>query len=590
MGSGLLYLGLRSALILLGVVAPALAMVRSDPEVASTSSAAAMQIVSFRFRTDTAVGLNEDAGWGAPENVVPELHYDRPFRLRLQVRAIAERALGEVAGLQYRRSGEPWRAVGVADFPYPDFATPVVSVVSTEAYAAGAGTEPLLGGADEDESDEGQGLNAVAMTPAWNPLEDEIVEWEWPLVIRRFADGPTFSADGTVFELRAVDGLGYPLAGSSSLQIPVTAAPRHLGGTFVETPGRLGPYQSAQGHLYFFMEPTETDNRLLAMRSVDYGLSWEEVDAEHRPVADDLEGVSSTRVGNTIHLVHQVSEEVFHHAFAIGGDEGEDQWLIDSHSIATHEEPPTQFADIAARSDGSLVVAYAGLEKLFLQSRHADGSWGDAVRVDDDLSPSLSGPVLVAHDNDVITLAYTGFDGSGFVRHLLPDNTLSPRQRLSNKLGVEDEYNGAFLPLVAIPGSGETVVIYQEEDGLLYERRFAADDVLSPPVKVSALPAVHNAVDSEQVGADLVAYEGTLHLLFIEAASRSIYYTRSVVPGEWSEPELVIDGIEGSWVRGSIHRDDQGQLVYGFVYDAGSKGGAGMNRYHSILLGTGAAM
>jgi hypothetical protein len=46
-----------------------------------------------------------------------------------------------------------------------------------------------------------------------------------------------------------------------------------------------------------------------------------------------------------------------------------------------------------------------------------------------------------------------------------------------------------------------------------------------------------------------------------------------------------VGDILGSWVRGNLYTNADGAKVYGFVYDAGSDGGAGMNRYGEIELG-----
>ncbi len=553
-------------------------------EALPSRSAGRLELVAFRVRDDVDAALNADAGWAAPENSPAALRYDTPFRFRIQVRAADSWPEGHLLRLQYRRRGGPWMPLGVAGFPYPRFATPVVSVVSTPAYAHGAETERLLG----DPSiawDDGAGLNGVAETPVWR-AQGEALEWEWPLVVRRFADGARFSADGELFELRVVDGHGRALPGRPPARLTVSATAGHLGGTFVETPGRLGPYQSRSGHLYFFMEPTETDNRLMAVLSTDHGRSWREVDPEGRPVAGDLEGVASARIGDTVHLVHQVTREVFHHAFELDGA-GPARWLINSQTIARPEEPPTQFADLVARRDGSLVALYAGPTRLFLQVRSPPGDWGLPKEIDASMGPELSGPVLATGPDDRVTMAYTGRDGRGFVRHLLPDGTLTPRRELSVSLGRNDAENGAILPLVVLPGSGTTVVLYREEDGLLRERRFTSGGDLSDPVIVSRLPVVTDAVDSEQVGADLVVNEGVLHLLFIEQDSRALYHVSSRQPGVWAEPRLLVDDIDASWVRGAVHRDAAGQAVYGFVYDAGSRGGAGANRYFALPLDSG---
>lgn len=543
----------------------------------SPINAVAIELLAQRFRSDFAAHLNADSGWAAAENAPAKLYFDQPFRLRVQTRALANQIEGHILTLQYRKNGEHWLPIGVSNFPYPRLATPSVAIVSTRAYQHGDETERLLGDM-RIEWDEGFAINLAASTPVFRG-GSEALEWEWPLVVRRFADGPSFNEDGTVIEFRLVDGLGRPVDGRAPAVAEFEAAPGHLGGTFIESPGRIGPYQSESGELYFFMEPTETDNRFMAMRSEDFGRSWREVSGHNRPAADDLEGVATARFGDTIHIVHQVSEEVFYHAFDMAGG----VWITDSESIATHAEPPTQFAALAARSDGSLVAMYAGEQRVFLQIRDSNGVWGRAAVVDADIEPALSGPVVEVLENDLVVIAYTALDGRGFVRHLLPDDSLSPRLLLSNRMGVHETENGAILPIAALP-AGDSAIVYREQDGLLYERRLNADTQLSRAVRVSDIPVVTGAVDSDQVGADLISAGDSLHLLFIDAASRSIYYTHSARSGQWSVPKVVVSGIEASWVRGSLHFDSNKQPIYGFVYDAGSQGGAGMNRYASLSL------
>jgi len=563
---------------LLTLSAAPLSMASDNP-----AAATSLEWLAFRFRSDFSIDLNADQGWAAQENAQAALHYDKPFRFRIQTMATQSPAQGHLLSLQYRAQGGDWQPVGVSDFPYPAFATPMVSVVSTDAYAQGAETQRLLGSA-ATPWDDGAGLNASAATPVWRTT-GEALEWEWPLVIRRFSDGPAFAQNDEVFELRVVDGLGAPLAGPADALVSMSAEPGHLGGTFIETPVRIGPYQSDNGHLYFFMEPSETHNRFMAVTSADFGNTWKEVDGEGRPDAVDLEGVATTRIGSVIHILHQISEEVLYHAFETGDSEtNPGRWLVNSQSIARLAEPPTQFVDVAARSDGSLVALYAGAQKLFLQTRSAQGDWSAPREVDVDTGPELSGPMLVSGPEDILTLAYTGRDGSGFIRHLHPDDSLSPRLVLSRALGVSDSENGAILPMIVLPDSGSTVVLYREESGLLHERRFSLTGELSEPVQVTALSVVTNAVDSEQAGADLVQHDGSLHVLFIAQQSRAIFHSRSTQPGVWSTPQAIIEGVDAGWVRGSVHLNASGDPVYGFVFDGGSRGGSGFNRYFALPL------
>jgi hypothetical protein len=71
-------------------------------------------------------------------------------------------------------------------------------------------------------------------------------------------------------------------------------------------------------------------------------------------------------------------------------------------------------------------------------------------------------------------------------------------------------------------------------------------------------------------------------VLFIEDSSRSIFSTHDT--GGWQPSTLRVDVILGSWVRGNVYTRNDGTKVYGFVYDAGSHGGAGMNRFAELVL------
>ena len=170
------------------------------------------------------------------------------------------------------------------------------------------------------------------------------------------------------------------------------------------------------------------------------------------------------------------------------------------------------------------------------------------------------------------------------MRHLLPGDGLSSRVRFADNLGVTDSENGAIAPLLVLPESGETVLIYRRTDGYLYERRFRRDGSLTDQVQVTRQPVVTDAVDAEQVGADTIYHNGTVHVLFIDANDRDVYHVQSEPSGSWSNARRVLSDVNAGWVRGSIHADEQGRDVYGVVIDTGSQGGSGFNRYLSIPL------
>jgi hypothetical protein len=191
--------------------------------------------------------------------------------------------------------------------------------------------------------------------------------------------------------------------------------------------------------------------------------------------------------------------------------------------------------------------------------------------------------MLVRGADDVIHLAYTADDGTAWYRRLTADGELTPRERLTNGLGTDAEDVGSILPLVYLPESNGVSVIYRLDDGTLQERRSVDHGPLTKAVTVTGRAVVQNAVDADQTGADAIADGETVHVLFIDEATRQLYHSRRGAGGDWSAPVRQTEGVEAQWVRGSrlVHDD---RAVYGYVFDAGSDGGSGRNRYAEIAL------
>jgi hypothetical protein len=204
--------------------------------------------------------------------------------------------------------------------------------------------------------------------------------------------------------------------------------------------------------------------------------------------------------------------------------------------------------------------------------------------LDPEIGPNQAGPQTVLGANDTLHLAYYGTDGTIWYRRFLPDGTLTPREQLATGAGTSRAEYGAVLPLVFIPESNTVVIIYRLDSGNLWERRVVNHRRPTPAVQVTSRIVITDAVDSQQPGADAVRDGNTVHLLFIEKSSRSIFSTHD--KGGWQPPELQVGNITGSWLRGNIYTRSDGVRVYGYVYDAGSDGGAGMNRFGELILNT----
>ncbi len=348
---------------------------------------------------------------------------------------------------------------------------------------------------------------------------------------------------------------------------------------------RVGPWQASNGDLYFLMEPAETDNVLMTVRSTDGGASWQEVDGANRPATGDLEGFASVMVDSRIHMLHQTSDHVFYHVFRTSDHPDQpNTWAVRDERLASPPEPPTQVADLAVRSDGSVVAVYGGPEKIRYRIRSPEGVWSNVTVVDAGRTPNLSGPSLVRAPDDDVHLAYTGDNGTAWYRQLRPDGALTPRRELADGLGAGSEDIGSILPLVYLPESDSVSVVYRLDSGHLWERRIGPEGGFSEPAQVTKRPVVQNAVDSDQTGADAIGYGGSVHVLFIEAGTGHLYHTHREPGGQWHKAEPRVTNANAQWVRGALLHNEQGKPVYGYVYDAGSDGGSGMNHYREVLL------
>jgi len=584
---------------------------------------------AFRIRAAMDAPLNEDVGWASPAGETAEVLTDHPFRIRLEVEAPAGTDGDQPTGftLQARRNDGGWRTLLLRDFPYPDeLSTPAVSLVRVDRWESGAPTGDVLAGSDAPFIP-GEGVSDPVRTDAaGDPLEPDNTtspwpgaheaaasgstpvaspvhgEWEWPVVVRRWADGAVTSETGDLLDFRMLDGAGRPVAGAGPVRVTLRVPAGHLGGTYVETPGVLGPWQSDDGTLYFPMEPAETFNVLMMVASTDHGDSWTEVDGSHRPATDDLEGFTSARYDGVVYLLHQISEATYLHAFDTGAAAETDRdaagsagpsgrWVVRDELVSRHSEPPTQVAALAARGDGSLVALYGDAQGLLYRVRSAGGEWNAEARVDVGDGALASG-VMAVRGEDAVHMAYTltsadGTSRSVWHRSLTASGGLSPATLLDEDVGTDEEEIGAVLPLGWLQDTGTAVVAWRRADGTLWERRVHADGGVSNPCRITSRSAVQNGADSEQVGADLVVHDGVVHVVFIDEETRDLWHTSSAAPGVWTPARPTVEGIDAQWVRGHIVRDASGAPAYGLVYDAGSDGGSGMNRYHAISLGEG---
>lgn len=475
----------------------------------------------------------------------------------------------------------PGAQVEIAELTFEGEAkTPPVSIVTSAAFANGAATGDLLSGADMPF---GTGLGVSLWDTAPVPSSPGThTETEWPLVIRRTADGPSFNEDGDRFDFRIVhSATREPVGPVATVSLAVPGG--HLGGTFVETPGRIGPFQAPNGDLYVIMEPAETDNKFMMMKSSDGGRSWREVDGANRPATGDLEAVDARLIGDRIAILHQVTRSARLHTFRTSDHPTQpDTWEV-RDEVAARGDAIAQMATLTPRSDGSMVAVFL-TNRLHYAVRSPEGTWSQARPTDPEDVVVNAGPQAVAAADDNVHLAYFTDDGRIWHRRLLPDGTLTARQLLAEGAGTGRPVYGAVLPLAHHPDDDSVTIAWRVADGSLWERQVSSAGTPSPARRIAIGPVVTDTVDSQQAGADLIALPGSDAIaVFIDEPTRSIFTARRR-GSEWSTPAERIGKIEGSWVRGQLVTKPDGTQVLGIIYDAGSKGGTGLNRYAEVPI------
>lgn len=525
---------------------------------------------------------------------------DQPFRLRFELEWPEAGAIGGAGGeprfqLQVRRNGGEWEELLARDFPYPDeISTPRVSIIDATTWEHGALTDDLLDGSAAPFV----GGSAVALdsvtaagsieTGASGPAQ---TEWEWPVVIRLYADAAVSNAAGDTFEFRMAEAGGQPATvaeeGDAVAMVRLRVPERLLGGTFVETPGVLGPWQAEDGALYFPMEPAETFNVLMTVKSGDFGDTWMEVDGANRPLTDDLEGFATAAHGGLVYMLHQVSEATYLHAFATtDAPSAVDTWVIRDELVAEHSEPPTQVAALVADPEGRLTAFYGDSSGLRFRTRSSAGQWGSEMRIDGPDGTVASGVMATRGADGRIHVAYTAGNAARrdvWYRALSPSGDLGDPVRVATGVGVTDDDIGAVAPLVHLVDSGLTIIAYRLGDGYLYTRTVRPDGTLTPQARVTDRQVVQNASDSEQVGVDAVGFEGRVILAVIDEETDDLQTIEGRPDADgsmgWEPPRPLVADVNAQWVRGRVMRDADGGPVYGIVYDAGSDGGSGMNRF-----------
>ncbi len=544
----------------------------------------------FRIRAGDTMALNSDSGWAAAVDVPVTMEVQHRFRIRFEVEAADSRsARSAPLRLQFRRNEEAWQdaAFYPADNPNSAAGTPAVWVVASALYREGEATTDLLR-TSPLPFERGTGRGSARGLSA--PRAGRHTEFEFALMIPSFHDGPGQNRSGDRFQFRLDPGRPstFPHA-TVTLQVP----PGHIGGTYVESPNRIGPFQDSNGNLYAIQEPAETDNVFMVIKSGDGGRTWSEQDAANRPVANDLESVDAVLAGDLLHIVHHAGRKVSYHVFRVSSHTSQpDTWEIRDEVVAapiTYEE---QSVALEVLPNGQVHCFYARttgqVGRIFYRTRA--GGWGPERPVDDERGVSFYGVTAAQDGSSHVHVVYASGRGEVYHRWLSPGGVLSPRQLLTSGAGRGPATRVPLLPPVPITMQGQPMVLagYRKEmDGRIYTRLLSASGPPGPESAASAHAVSNDQAQSCQPTAFLAADGSGIYLLYAAAHDEDIYLNTFHAESGWGKSRLEKGGMEADLLRGFIFTHPPalgGGKVLGYLVDNGSDGYTGTVLYLEIPM------
>jgi hypothetical protein len=534
---------------------------------------------NFRIRSDDGQTLNADAGWHAAlNNNGAALDAGKIFRVRFEVEETAGLGVNNTFKLQYNHEGGGWNDCTV----FQGATTGPIIILNSDKYADGDATTNILAGSSATFV-AGDGQESLA-TGTIN-IDSEHTEFEWCVMVMKFFDGPTVVADADEIILRVVEGDGTVFTGAyTNPTITVNMPDYFIGGTYVESPGRVGPFCDTNGNLYIPLEPSETDNLLTMIKSADGGKTWAEMDGANRPTASDLESVDCVQVTDTIHIGLNPGGAYSYHTFRMSDHAtNPDTWDIKDETVATFSETD-QAGALQPRDDGTVVAFYrrteATFEKIYYKIRSSPGgTWGSENDLDTTASTHFTGVMCVKGESNKIHIFYKDTTNENVLHKSLTsgDSLSGPETVYSDPIQPGAGQQTSITTPVYWDSSGVEKImvgILDESDTLLYTV-VISDDGTPESAKVVSANTVNNDFATGRLPiADLVNDESDTYVLYSRVSDGSLYLDTASDDGGWGTDVLhrspVTIGGAIAVIRGQVFTHSSGNggaKVYGYTYE-----------------------
>lgn len=540
--------------------------------------------VHYRVRADDQHDLNADAGWAEPMDLPATVEAQKKIRIRFEFEHSENQAPPR---LQFRRNASAWQDAQAYPEDKPDSApaSPAVWLVPSGQYGDGQETVDLLRGSAANFA---VGEGRASPGPLRMPPPGHHSEAEFALIIPTFHDGAGQNRASDVFEFRLSGTTGVASPDSGYARVSLIVPPGLIGGTYVESPNRVGPFRDPNGNLYAILEPAETDNVFMVIKSTDGGKTWSEQDAAHRPATDDLESVDAVLAGDALHIVHHAGKRVVYHRFLVSSHPGSpDRYEIRDEVIAAPITYQEQSVAMEVAPSGAIHCFYARTVgtrgQVFYKVRHT--AWGAERNLDEEPGGSFFGVAAVRGIGGKVHVVYAAESGKVYYRSVSAEGTISPRTLLTAETGRRRADRVPIMPPVSWMEQAEEKVMvgYRKAiDGRIYTRILSANGSPGPELAASAHPVSNDQAQSRQPTAHLAADGATVYLLYADAIEEDIYLNVKHSGSGWAGSTKIGPGMEADLLRGFVFNHSSangGAKVLGYLVDNGSDGYTGTVQY-----------
>lgn len=558
---------------------------------------------TFRIRNNDSVGLNVDSDWAGSENQNVTIGRGVIYRIRIKVGETDGTGTTSSMHVQERLNGGTW--TDMTDLAVGTGAeTPIQMMPSTQFTDNDATSQLLTNSGSTFVPGVGDSDNVFSTS-----ISSQETEFEFCLQINSTYDANTHAEvvpDDTL-ELRIVgdpSGSASPFTGTYNIPvITVTDTDKYVGGAYVETPNRLGPFIDGSGSLYFVCEYAETFNRMTVRKSTDNGLTWRVIDGPNRPAENDMEGADALQSGSQIFMM-VVTTTVTFHSFRMSDDASPDTWNIKDQEIEGAYTPHTsQNGSLEVRSDGTFVAFYvdaAAPDRIRYRIRSTGGTWGAQNTVDSEASTNFTCVKTVKGASDTIHIFYKD-DTNGIIYY----RTLSSADALSGRTSIATgiAFSGTpdNVPILPQPsywndGDEKILLVYQKaEQGALFSKLLtngtpgteeqASDNTVDTDAGGSG-PGGSGGSDTPDASLCLDTSDNVSYLIYSRVSDGNIYravYTPSAGSGSWGTDSLQLTTIDAQFISAKVVTHSGGKVV-GFFYDDRSAGGTGQIWYDEEVL------